>query len=440
MAILNYSKTYQEVLNDFEVTRLQDLAESNVGDYIKLFFDGEGNILTHGVNYTPLFFHQDATITRRGLVPVNTSGNIKEILRGNGSWAELATSDLPIWESGNYDADTILNSQQVNQLVQQSFIANEAMRFKGVVDSVSDIINNTDRNPWKVGDTYRIKTPGQYFGKTGEVGDLLICVTAGTNTDADYNMHWAVVQSNIDGVTTVKLNNSNLTLYAGGSNVGQTYQIWGPTTNGYGEQKILVTAESSNGAPIWAGLSEGLSIARIGSGAIITLGKATTDYLGGVKIDSNNGINGGSTISVNSDGTIYLTTQNIINALGYKPADPSTLQDALSLATRAKDGLAPMFDELSSAQFSTGTWLLGVTKGADSNQDLFGWYGIPETAFKDTWRKIIIGNVDIEDSELHINPSDDVCVKVDNNPDDDIVSISFGLSWYNISTGAYETA
>lgn len=440
MAILNYSKTYQEVLNDFEVTRLQDLAESNVGDYIKLFFDGEGNILTHGVNYTPLFFHQDATITRRGLVPVNTSGNIKEILRGNGSWAELATSDLPIWEQGNpYDADTILNSEQVNLLVQQSFIANEAMRFKGVVSSVSDI-----ESSWKVGDTYRVNTGGSaniiIYEHICQTGDLLICIKEGDSTAEYPRTHWAVVQTNINGTNTIKINNATLKFYT--DDIGATYNdIFAPTTNGWQQnqpKKLLVSANNSTGSPVWATLSEGLRINDTLN--ILTLNAATNNTLGGVKIDANSGLNNNPTISVNTDGTIYLTKENIINALRYIPADSATLSDALSLATRDKKGLTPMFDEIIAPSLDVNTWLLGVTKGAAAEYDKYGWYPIPPTAFSDTWRKIIIGNVDIEDSELHINPSDDVCVKVDNNPDDDIVSISFGLSWYNISTGAYETA
>jgi len=60
--------------------------------------------------------------------------------------------------------------------------------------------------------------------------------------------------------------------------------------------------------------------------------------------------------------------------------------------------------------------------------------------FTDTWRKISIGGIDIKDSELQLNPSGDVCITVDNDTSDKITSISFGLSWYNINTGAYETA
>ena len=51
----------------------------------------------------------------KGLVPVNTSteNKDKDFLRGDGSWAKITTSDLPIWKSGNYSSDTILDSAAV---------------------------------------------------------------------------------------------------------------------------------------------------------------------------------------------------------------------------------------------------------------------------------------------------------------------------------------
>lgn len=433
MALLNFARTYQEVLTELNVLKIQDLAEDTKGDYVKLFFVGEGDIISHGVNYTPLFNHPDATITRRGLVPINTSETNKDLdfLRGDGSWAKITTTDLPIWVSGNYDNTTILNAFQVQQLVNNSFIANDAMRFKGVVNSIDDV-----EDPWVVGDTYRIGTAGTYFGKVGEVGDMLVCITSGNSTQENKNTHWSVVQTNIRGVTTIKINNSNIQVYSNvDGNVGQSYQIFGPSERGTGSQ-VLVGALSSAGTPEWATTTNGLRILGAQGSRTLGLAPATTSSIGGVQIDSSNGLNGSPTISVTSDGIIYLTEQNIINVLGYKPANPGTLEDALSRATTSKDGLAPMFNTII-GEATNANWLLGVHQsGADNS---YGWYSIPETAFKDTWRKISIGGIDIEDSELQLNPSGDVCIKVDNDPTDNVTSISFGLSWWNISTGAFET-
>ena len=108
----------------------------------------------------------------------------------------------------------------------------------------------------------------------------------------------------------------------------------------------------------------------------ISLATATTTSLGGVKIDSDNT---NKTISVTSAGSIYLTKQNIINALGFDPQD------------------------------------------------------------KNTWRPITVGGTSIGDTAtLNFVPSGDIYLKADTK-EDDIYDISFGISWYNISTQQYET-
>lgn len=443
MAILNYSKTYQEVLNEFNtdnninITDPSQLSEEAKG-YIKLFFTGDGNIITHGVNYLPLFTQSH---TGKGLVPINTSEENKNLdfLRGDGSWAKIVTTDLPIWKPEDvvYDTTKILDAFTVKQMVDASFAANDAMRFKGVITDVSQLPTS-----WEAGDTYRIGKPGTYFQKVGEVGDLLICITTGSTSDENYNLEWTMVQNNIEGVTTVNVNGAPIKLYSNSeSNVGQTYDICGPRTVGSSNQ-ILVGALSTNSAPEWASV-EGLTISGNQGSRKIVLNKASSSTLGGVIIDGigNTGgkVTSGDTVSINSNGSIYLTPTNIANALGFMPTNPDDLQDALTRADRTKDGLAPLFDNIIAPSLDVNTWLLGVTKGATAEDDKYGWYPIPSTAFSDTWRKILIGGVDIEDAELHINPSSDVCVDFDKNPNDDVVSISFGLSWWNVTTGAYET-
>lgn len=434
MAILNYSKTYQEVLTDLGVTNLSNLEESNTGSYVKLFFTGQGDIITHGKNYTPLF---NVTTTGKGLVPSNFSNNVKEILRGDATWTELATSDLPIWKPEDvvYDTTKILDAFTVKQMVDASFAANDAMRFKGVITDLSQLPTE-----WEAGDTYRIGIPGNYFGSIGEVGDLLICVTTGNTESENYQRHWTVVQRNIDGVLTVKVNGANLPLYTNnGELVGNSYDIYGPKSGG-SQNQILVGALSTSGAPEWASV-EGLTISGNQNSRKITLNKASSDTLGGVSIDglgnytSGGKVTSGDTISITNTGAIYLTPTNIANALGFMPTNPEDLQDALTRADSTKDGLTPMFNA-PLGEFNNASWLLGVNASKDSAT--YGWYTLPETAFKDTWRKILIGGIDIEDSELHLNPSGDICVEVDKDPSEDIVSISFGLSWWNISDECFE--
>ena len=74
--------------------------------------------------------------------------------------------------------------------VYNAFTANDAMVFKGVVNSNSDL-PATHYQGW----TYKVGTAGTYAGKTCEVGDTIYCVTDGTAANND---HWVVVQANVD--------------------------------------------------------------------------------------------------------------------------------------------------------------------------------------------------------------------------------------------------
>ena len=384
MALLNYSKTYQEVLTELGVTFLQDLPESSTGNYVKLFFTGDGNIITHGKNYLPLFTE---SFVGKGLVPVNTSteNKDKDFLRGDGSWAKITTSDLPIWKSGNYSSDTILDSSTVKQLVDKVTTATvDAMHFKGVVSTTNDLPTG-----WKVGDIYRIGYPGNYFGHPGEIGDMLICITTGSTSDENYALHWTVVQTNLNGEITINVNNTAVKVYSNSQqNIDNSpYNIYAPTTGGLaGVSSVLIGSGTATGTPIWARLS-GLSITGTGTSSTLSLNTASSSYLGGIKIDTNHGSGNTPTVSIDN-GTLYLSAANIANALGFMPAHPGDIENI--------------------------------------------------------WRDIKIGGQSIGDASLNFIPTDDVYVKVDNNIDDGSYDISFGLSWWNISAnngqGAYETA
>lgn len=75
--------------------------------------------------------------------------------------------------------------------------ANDAMIFKGTLGTSGTITALPASH--KIGDTYRVTTAGSYAGVQCEVGDLVICITAGT---AANNAHWTVAQTNIDGAVT----------------------------------------------------------------------------------------------------------------------------------------------------------------------------------------------------------------------------------------------
>lgn len=392
MALLNFANTYAEISGNLS------LPESDSGEFVKLFFSKDGHIISHGKDFTPTF-----APSVRGLVPTS-SGKATEFLRGNATWAQLTTTDLPIAENTTIDTTTtIFNTQQVHQLINESFAANDAMRYKGTISvSGSSYVTHTVAGvavtgfPTKcnVGDTYRIAAQGTYAGQTCSAGDLLICIKDGTGSSLNAATYWTAVESNINGQVRHTINGNSMYVY---SSATTAFTFYAPTTGGTAGQVLI---SNGSAAPTWTnqsalsvgvagrvanrltllgtGLSFGIAAGYFDGSASrsIALVAATTTNLGGVIVDKDST---NKTISVTSAGSIYLTKQNIINALGYDPMA------------------------------------------------------------KDSWRTITIGGVSIGNKTLNFVPSGDVYLKSDANGDD-IQDISFGISWYNISSKKYETA
>lgn len=395
MALLNFANTYAEISGNLS------LPESTSGDFVKLFFSKDGHIISHGKDFTPTF-----TPNMRGLVPIS-SGKATEIFRGNATWAEITTADLPIASSisdaitNGTASTTILNTQQIVEYVGNAFAANDAMRYKGTITysngsytthTVAGVEVQGFPTKCEVGDTYRVTSQGTYAGQTCSAGDLLICIQDGTGSGLNTAAYWTAVEANINGQVKHTVNGTSIYVYSNSTN---TFTIYAPTTGGtqgqvllskgsaaptWAAQSTLVVGEAkkvSNALSLGAGLTFGTAgVTYNGSAArTISLVAATTTTIGGVIVDKDST---NKTISVTSAGSIYLTKQNVINALGYDPAS------------------------------------------------------------KDTWRPITIGGVSIGEKTLNFVPSGDVYLKVDSNGDD-IQDISFGISWYNISTKKYET-
>lgn len=396
MALLNFANTYAEISGNLS------LPESTSGDFVKLFFSKDGHIISHGKDFTPTF-----TPNMRGLVPIS-SGKATEIFRGNATWAEITTADLPIASSvsdaitDGTASTTILNTQQIVEYVGNAFAANDAMRYKGTITysngnytthTVAGVEVQGFPTKCEVGDTYRVTSQGTYAGQTCSAGDLLICIKDGTGSSLNTTAYWTAVEANINGQVKHTVNGTSIYVYSNSTN---TFTIYAPTTSGTQGQVLLSNGSS---APIWAAqstlvvgeakkvsnaLSLGAGLTFGASGATyngsvartVSLVAATTTTIGGVIVDKDST---NKTISVTSAGSIYLTKQNVINALGYDPAS------------------------------------------------------------KDTWRPITIGGASIGKKTLNFVPSGDVYLKADSNGDN-IQDISFGISWYNISTKKYETA
>lgn len=393
MALLNFANTYEEI------SGYLNTPPAFTGDYVKLFFSKDGHIISHGKDYTPTF-----APNQRGLVPLS-SGNPKEVFRADSTWAEITTQDLPIASSisdavaNNTTESTILNTKQVLEYVGSAFAANDAMRYKGTIEykdggyvtvTTGGVEIQGFPKKCEIGDTYRIKSQGTYADQKCSSGDLLICVTdgEGNTNSAEY---WTAVEANIDGVVRHSVNGTSISVY---SNSATTFNIFAPTSHGIQNQVLL---SDGNSAPIWQYQNE-LKVGQankvtheLSAGAGLTLGAqystfdgsearvmsllpASDQTIGGVIIDRDSQ---NKTISIDTDGNIHLTKQNVVNALGF---DPSSL---------------------------------------------------------DTWRPITVGGISIGTDTLNFVPTGDIYLKADTNGDG-VRDISFGLSWYNISEDTYE--
>lgn len=319
MALLNFSQSYENIRDKIGTTGYLQSTD--------LLFTKDGHIVTHGVDYIPW---GNGTIPIEKL-PIDTTGNIS-------------------------DNKTLWTSLTIQNKINNSFLANEAMRFKGSIGIEGrDYTINGERTPdgtlpkGEVGDTYRVSTNGSYGRNDCEVGDLLICYESGTTKEDD---GWTVVQTNINGYSTFRINGTPYYLYTTDSTT--SFNIYAPTSAGSAEGQILLWHD---GNAVWAdrsalnigkslttGRGSGLKIGtdNIYNGSAdrtISLLQATTDSIGGVIIDKDGlQLNGkpktvtdgqatlnGATISISDTGVIYLTTQNIINALGYTPEGMSAV-------------------------------------------------------------------------------------------------------------------
>ena len=430
-ALLNWSSQYSNI-SPF----LQAVAGST--DWLRVFVSpdvaGGGHFITHGIDFGATYIGG-----RRGLVPENSGTLNKTFLRGDG-WSSLWTAADEVASAVGdttaqqiaakelYMQTTLASVYDIKQWIAQSFAANNAMRFKGIItiDSKGNISTTTEEGTTNnfpteclVGDTYKINGEtrdassyigGQYVG----TGDMVICIKSGSGANLNDAQYWTIVQDNIEHLITYTLNGVAHYIYA---HSGNNITIYAPDTSG-NSGDVLISAGDKQ-TPIWTkantlvvleanhvtnALTAGTGIRMTnqgvaetsynGSAAItITLNPATTSTIGGVLIDngtnsekyhqsSNTGLTPYPTISVNSNGQIYLTKTNIVNALGYDPIS------ALPIFNDTTDGLVPM----SSAANKSNTPAISTTYllGADAK-----WYKLPTSAFQSDRRIINLNGTTI---------------------------------------------
>lgn len=442
MALLNFATSYNDVADKLK------LAQSETGDYIKLYFTKDGHIISHGVDYIPW---------GTGIIPIDK---------------------LPV-DNTVADNKHLWDSKTIQDKINQSSVTNDAMRFKGTIGLTSNnnyIINGTEAEfPSKtatVGDTYRVVTTGRYAGVQCEVGDLLICITAdstGTNTA------WTVAQTNINGQIYHTINGVQKGFY---SNDTDTFSIFAPTTAGALGQ--VLTSRGGNSAPIWTNQSEitagGLTDAA--KKALFTALTYTNDVLtvtiGGTTKTAT--IRGRRAVDVNSTevlSTSDSTALNFINGSGISfiwdsrnknlsvNANVGFTTDATNrnyaikvdskqqlyvnvpwvnttygIVSKNANGLAPQLINTNNTFIGQSFYLLASSDG----QATPSWYKLPSNAFINTWRTIKVGGTSIGNKTLNFMPTGDIYVKTadQNSTSADDFDIGFGLAWYNVSTGKYE--
>lgn len=442
MALLNFATSYNDVADKLK------LSPSETGDYIKLYFTKDGHIITHGVDYIPW---------GTGIIPID----------------KLPVDNTVADDKHLWDSLTIQNK------INQSFVANDAMRFKGTIGLTSAnnyIINGAEAEfPSKtaeVGDTYRVVTAGRYAGVQCEVGDLLICIIADSTGK---NTAWTVAQTNINGQIYHTINGVQKGFY---SNDTDTFSIFAPTTAGALGQ--VLTSRGGNSAPIWTNQSEitagGLTDAA--KKALFTALTYTNDILtvtiGGTTKTTT--IHGRRAVNVNSTEMLAIsdsTALKFVNGSGvsfiwdsknknlsvnantnfntdlvnknYAVKVDSNQQlyvnvpwsgTTYNVVSKDANGLAPQLINTNKEFITQNFYLLASTDG----QATPSWYRLSSNTFENTWRTIKVGGVSIGNKTLNFMPTGDIYVKTadqDSTSADDF-DIGFGLAWYNVSTGKYE--
>lgn len=442
MALLNFATSYNEVADKLK------LSPSETGDYIKLYFTKDGHIITHGIDYIPW---------GTGIIPIDK---------------------LPI-DNTVADNKHLWDSLTIQNKINQSFAANDAMRFKGTIGLTSAnnyIINGIEAEfPSKtaeVGDTYRVVTDGRYAGVQCEVGDLLICIKADSTGKTTA---WTVAQTNINGQIYHTINGVQKGFY---SNDTDTFSIFAPTTAGALGQ--VLTSRGGNSAPGWINQSEitagGLTDAA--KKALFTALTYTNDVLtvtiGGTTKTAT--IHGRRAVNVNSTEVLAIsdsTALKFVNGSGVSfiwdsknknlsvNANTNFSTDLVNknyavkvdsdqqlyvnvpwsdttynVVSKDANGLAPQLINTNKEFITQNFYLLASTDG----QATPSWYRLSSNAFENTWRTIKVGGVSIGNKTLNFMPTGNIYVKTadqDSTSADDF-DIGFGLAWYNVSTGKYE--
>lgn len=457
MALLNYALTYEEVSGFLDKNPNQD---GSLGDYGKLIFTGDGHIITHGTDYTPLF---NQAKHRKGLVASPVVGTPLSLLTSNNNWVKietnLGTEDNPV------NINNIPNINYVHEYMNTQLSAVDVMRFKGVIEYKEQKYYTNDEEGFpkecEVGDTYRIGTDGNYAEKKGEPGDLLIC-TADGKVEGDVKSlnqgkYWMIVQTNIAGKSELKINGSTGIVFYGTGPVNGG--IYAPVSSGSVGQVLYATAGNGSSVPVWgnlplvnntdAGMVPNISDSGIAAstGNLILVGNTSGDGSAEWR-QLSVGVDTWRSIKVNGN-EIFGTSTTATDILEFINFEGNKNDDTI-----AKSAFMVSDDNKISLQIQYPYASPYISEESKGNGGLMS----SEDKAKlnalslDNYREILVNGNSIDEKDeqgnitqrrsLNIIPSKEIHVVVDDENTPGVYEVGFGLMWYNISAnsgkGAYE--
>ena len=260
-----------------------------------------------------------------------------KIIYGNGSSA-IKTSGIGIETALTAGSDIFVpTSKAVADYVNTALTS--ALTYKGTIGTGGTV--TTLPATHKVGDVYVVLTVGTYAGKTCEVGDYIICNTAGTTAN---DLHWDV----INGENQV--DNKSASLAAPGSSAtiatvdGTNLTVTTPSTWEVTDTKVTAvgnhyTPAADNSAELTASLEGSVAAYALNSSYDVVTGvKAQRDAKGHIV---------GMTVTKQSVKDTNTTVGSGIYLTGYTKASASAAVAATDTANGAIGKLEYKIDTLS---------------------------------------------------------------------------------------------
>ena len=308
-----------------------------------------------------------ATGTSNGTISVNTNGTSANVaVKGLGSAAYTASTAYDAAGTAQTKADAALASAKSyadgikNDLLNGAGTAYDTLKELGdLIDDNTDAIDALETVAASKADASTLTS------HTGN-GDIHVTAAQKTNWNSAYTHSTSAhAPSNAEknqnafsnvtvGSTTIAADSATDTLtIVAGSNVTLTPDATNDKLT-IAAKDTTYSAATSSAAGLMSA-SDKAKLDGIASGAnnyTYTLPAATSSSLGGVKVGSN---------ITNSSGTISLTKDNVVAALGYTPPTQDT-NTTYSEATTSASGLMSAGDK---------SKLNGIASGAEVNQNAF---------------------------------------------------------------------